>query len=100
MTEVLLALISPPDLEEPLIDWLLARTELSGFTGFPAYGHSRDHGGYSLVEQVSGRQRRAIFHVRTEAVAAQALLAALRSDLPGTGLHYWMLPLLEAGRLD
>lgn len=99
MTDVLLVLITPPDLEEPLVDWLLARTEISGFTGLPAYGHNRDHGGYSLLEQVSGRQRRAIFQVRTGADTAQSLLAALRAELPGAGLHYWVLPLLEAGRL-
>jgi hypothetical protein len=100
MTDVLLVLIAPPELEEPLIDWLLERDAISGFTGLPAYGHSRNHGRYSLLEQVSGRQRRAIFQVQAETDEAQSLLGALRTEFSGTGLHYWVLPLIEAGHLD
>jgi len=66
----------------------------------PAYGHSREHGGYSLLEQVSGRQRRAIFLVQTEAESARSLLDALHTEMSGAGLHYWVMPLIESGRLD
>lgn len=100
MNPVLLILIAPPELEESLVDWLLARDELSGFTGQPAFGHSRAHGGFSLVEQVTGRQRRITYHVQTDEQTARTLLAALRADLAGAGIRYWLQPLIEAGRID
>lgn len=100
MGAVLLILIAPPELEESLVDWLLAREEISGFTGQPAYGHSRSHGGFSLVEQVTGRQRRVMYQVQTDEPTARSLLEALRRDLAGAGLRYWLAPLLEAGPLD
>ncbi len=51
MNNVLLTLIARPDAEEIVIDWLLGRDELSGFTGEAAWGHSREHGRFSLVER-------------------------------------------------
>ena len=100
MNPVLLTLIAPPELEESLVDWLLARDEISGFTGQLAYGHSRAHGAYSLVEQVTGRQRRITYRIQTDEQTARALIEALRPDFAGAGGRYWLLPLLAAGRID
>jgi hypothetical protein len=98
MSEVILMLVVPPELEETVIDWLLAREEISGFTGQTVYGHSREHGGFSLVEQVTGRQRRVMFQVQTDETTARALLAALGGDLSGAGIRYWVVPVVAAGR--
>lgn len=99
MNQVLLILLIPPELEETVVDRLLARDDLSGFTSQPAYGHSRDHGGYSLLEQVAGRQRRVMYHIQTDEPTARDLLQGLAEDLPGCALHYWLLPVIEAGCL-
>lgn len=97
MNDVLLTLIARPDVEETVIDWLLDREELAGFTGEAAWGHSRDHGHFSLVEQVTGRQRQAVFHLELEHDQAGRLLGAMRDELPGLGLRYWLVPLLDHG---
>ena len=100
MTDVLLTLIARPDVEEIVIDWLLGREELSGFTGEAAWGHSREHGRFSLVEQVTGRQRRAVFHLKLEQSQAGPLLDAMRDELAGLGLRYWVVPLLGHGVIE
>lgn len=100
MDAVLLILIMPPEVEESFVDWLLARSEISGFTGQPVYGHSRAHGDFSLIEQVTGRQRRAMYQVQTDEATARVLINDLRSDFAAAGVHYWIMPLLEAASLD
>lgn len=100
MNDVLLTLIARPDAEEIVIDWLLGRDELSGFTGEAAWGHSREHGRFNLVEQVTGRQRRAVFHLQIDSAQAEPLLAAMRDELAGLGLRYWLVPLLDSGTIE
>ena len=100
MKPMLLTLIARPDVEEVVIDWLLGREELTGFTGQAAYGHSSEHGGFSLVEQVTGRQRRAMFHVQIDEGQADALLAAMRGELAGLGLRYWLTPMVATGVIE
>lgn len=94
---VLLTIIARPDVEEILIDWLLGREELSGFTGEAAWGHSREHGRFNLVEQVTGRQRRAVFHLKLDHDEAGPLIEAMRDELSGLGLRYWLVPMLDHG---
>ena len=100
MNDLLLTLIAPPDVEEVVIDWLLGRDELSGFTGEAAWGHSREHGQFSLVEQVTGRQRRAVFHLQIDSAQAEPLISAMRDELSGLGLRYWLVPLLDSGAIE
>lgn len=99
MTDVLLTLIARPDVEELVVDWLLVRDELSGFTGEVAWGHSREHGRFNLVEQVTGRQRRAVFHLEIESDQAQSLIQAMRDELAGLGLRYWLVPVHDSGEI-
>jgi hypothetical protein len=94
---VLLTIIARPDVEETVIDWLLDREELAGFTGEAAWGHSRDHGRFNLVEQVTGRQRQAVFHLKLEQDQAGPLIEAMRDELAGLDLRYWLVPLLDHG---
>lgn len=100
MKPMLLTLIARPDVEEVVIDWLLGREELTGFTGQAAYGHSREHGGFNLVEQVTGRQRRAMFHVQLDEAEVESLLAAMRDELAGLGLRYWLTPMHATGVIE
>ena len=39
MNDTLLVLNIPPELEEDLVDYLLSRPSVTGFTSFRVYGH-------------------------------------------------------------
>ncbi len=100
MQECLLIIVTTPALEESLVDWLLARDELSGFSSTRIDGHGSRQTELSLAEQVMGRQRKVMFHVHTDCEAVTQLLSLLRTDFAGAGLHYWVMPLLDAGKID
>jgi hypothetical protein len=97
--QCLLVIVAAPALEEPLVDWLLAREDCPGFSSQASAGHSRRHQDLSLAEQVAGRRRQVMFHVHLDREAARALIADLREAFAGAGLHYWLLPVLAAGSL-
>ncbi len=92
----LLVLVAPPQLEEPLVDFLLEQEDFSGFSlqkidGSPA------HGVLTLSEQVTGRKRQVMFQVHAGCADVRALVAQLGETFRGAGLHYWIVPLIEAG---
>lgn len=95
--QVLVVLNAPPELEEPVIDWLLARERGTGFTSFPVYGHSTDHDNLSAVEQVTGRKPRQQFQVQMELENMAPFMKSLRAAFGAADLHYWVLPVLEGG---
>jgi hypothetical protein len=97
--ESLLILNAPPNLQEALVDWLLAHKHGTGFTSFPAQGHSTRHDNLSIAEQVSGRQRRQQFQVQMASDEVDDFLDALQASLGGTGIHYWVQPISRSGRL-
>jgi hypothetical protein len=98
-TEALVVLNVPPELEEAVVDWLLERVGGAGFTSFEVSGHSTSHQGLSVAEQVSGRQRRQQFQVQIDADVVQGFLSDARDSLGAAGIRYWVLPVLQAGRL-
>jgi len=92
----LLVLIAPPQLEEPLVDFLLEQEGFSGFSlqkidGSPA------HGALTLAEQVTGRKRQIMFQVHAGCAEVRGLVAQVGETFRGAGLHYWIAPLIEAG---
>ena len=98
-TEMLVVLNVPPSMEEPVVDWLLAREEGLGFTSFPVFGHSTRHDDLSAAEQVSGRQRRQQFQIQIRQDAVDTFLRDARSELGSAGTHFWVLPVLSGGQL-
>lgn len=94
----LLVIYAPLALEETLVDWLLENDAVSGFSTTEAYGHGQRLSGMSLLEQVTGRQRRVQFNIEVPHGVATSLLQHLREKFSGTGLHYMLMPLLEAGQ--
>ncbi len=98
-TEALITLNAPPDLEEPIVDWLLAREHSTGFTSFPVYGHSTSHDGLSPAEQVSGRQRRQQFQIQIRAENVDVFIDDIRKSFGTAGIHFWVLPLTLGGHL-
>ena len=95
---MLFTIIAPPSMEEELIDWLLTQPNISGFTSQAANGHGSGHQ-MSLAEQVTGRRRQITFWIELEKKMAESILADLKQNFSGSGLHYWLLPLSESGSI-
>lgn len=99
----LLILIAPLSLEETLVDVLLQKHEISGFTTSHVSGHGRHQAesatSLSMVEQVSGRQRRVQFMMHAEFAQLNALIVELKQAFGHAGLHYILMPIIEAQSL-
>jgi hypothetical protein len=100
MTDCLLHLICSPTLEDSLAEWLLERAEVPGFPSLPISGHGSSERSMTLAEQVAGRSRRVLFMLELPEPTARALVEAVRAEFAGSGLHYWLLPMLAAGHID
>ena len=98
-TQVLLSLITPPAIEGMVVDWLLEHNELSGFTSFEVDGHGSSVNSMSLSEQVRGRRREIMFQVYLDETLSKVIIEKLKADFSGTGIHYWIVPVVEQGRL-
>ena len=96
--KLMLILNVPPGLQENLVDWLLEDNR-TGFTSSMVFGHSSNIKNYNLTEQVTGRQKRVEFQVISEGDGIDSLLKALREEFHGTGVHYWIVPVIDEGRL-
>ena len=94
--QCLLVLIAPPGLDEPLVDFLLAQEHFSGFSAQKVDG-SPAHGRLTLAEQVTGRKRQVMFHVHAPREEVHGLVEQLKEGFKGAGLHYWIMPVIEAG---
>ncbi len=99
MKQCLLTLIATPELEERLIDWLLM-AEHEGFTTARCDGHGVASSRLSTAEQVAGRQRRIVFWLQLPESEVEAVIAGLAERFAGAGLHYWVTPVLAAGRIE
>ena len=95
--EYLVTLNIPPSLEELMVDSLLMFEEDHGFSSFPVNAHHHDNKGLSLAEQVTGRQKRIRFQMYVPVEELPRLLEQLRRDFSGSGIQYWVLPVIENG---
>ena len=95
----LLTLIAPVGLEETLVDWLLEHASSHGFCSGPINGHSASHDSLTVAEQVSGRQRQIRFEVHAPEGEVNLMLERLRGDFADAGIHFWVVPLLESGKI-
>jgi hypothetical protein len=99
MEQCLLMIFAPPSVEEALVDWLLEQEGLAGFSTSEAHGHGGRTSSMSLLEQVTGRQRRVQFLIQTQADNVQRLVEELHGKFAGVGLHYFVLPVMASGAL-
>ncbi len=99
----LLILIVPPSLEEVLVDELLQQPTIFGFTTSNVSGHGSSHGdgglALSLVEQVTGRQKRVQFLMHAALTDLNNLIATLKVRFKNTGIHYILMPIAETQAL-
>jgi nitrogen regulatory protein PII len=93
----LLVLNITPELEEELVDYLLSREEVGGFTSYPVHGHG-EQGRLSIAEQVSGRRKRVQFEILLPEPQVDNLIAGLAEEV-GKGIHYWQLHVASSGHL-
>jgi hypothetical protein len=100
MPDCLLHLIVSPKIEDALAEWLLERDDVPGFSSAPVSGHGSSERSMTLAEQVAGRSRRVMFFMHVPQDAARRLLDDLRDTFRGSGLHYWVLPVVDFGHLD
>ena len=100
MDQCLLALIVSPSIENAMIDWLLERDDISGFNSAPISGHGASTGSLSLSEQVAGHQRQVIFRMCLPEPVAQTILEEVQQSFRGSGMHYWLMPVLASGHID
>ena len=97
-SQVLVVLTTSAGLETQLIDWLLLREDETGFTSTAVNGHSANYDHLSVAEQVIGRQRRRQIQILLAQASLDACLTSLLADFADTELHYWVIPVLAAGR--
>jgi hypothetical protein len=94
---VILTLNAAPSLEEPLVDWLLARDEAREFTTYTVFEHGGAHERLSVAEQVSGRRRRVEFRIELPGSALPGLIAALAASFRSADMSYLATPVLASG---
>jgi hypothetical protein len=100
MPESLVCLNVVPELELDLIDWLLGRSDVTGFTSMVCFGHGQQHALQSIAEHVSGKARRVQFQVMLEDAVKAALLRDLETEFGGADVMYWVLPVDSSGNLN
>jgi len=94
----LLVLNIRPELEEDMVDYLLAQDGVRGFTSYQVRGHGV-HEDLSLAEQVSGRRRRLQFELVIEESKVAGILANLKSSV-GRDIVYWQHSISNVGRIE
>lgn len=97
MSELCLTLLCPPTLEEKLLDMLLITPAVSLFTSASAAAHGTSNEQLSATEQVLGRALATQIQVLFSSADKESLLASIQQQFSGTGLRYWIAPVLEHG---
>jgi hypothetical protein len=95
-----LTLVCHQSLEERLVDHLLQHPEwVGGFSVSQIQGHSIKEHLPSMLEQVRGRSQRIEIRCVMNQEDAQALIAHLKSEEANSEISYWIIPVIEYGRL-
>ena len=97
VTEYLVTINVPLSLEEAVVDCLLMLESAQGFSSFPVSSHDHKNEGLSLGEQVTGRQKKVRFQMYVPEQNLAQLLTQLRTEFSGSGINYWVLPVIENG---
>ena len=100
MSKFCLTLLSPPSIEEKLLDVLLDAVANEIFTSVSAFGHGLSHGRLSSEEQVLGRSAAVQFQIIVTEQAMTGLLQRLQGEFRGAGLRYWASALAVEGGIE
>ena len=99
-SQVLLSLVISPQVEDAVVDWLLEQEEIGGFTSLQVSGHGTSTHAMNLAEQVAGRRRQVMFQTYLPDADAVTLVKGLEEAFAGSGMHYWLTPVITSGHLD
>ncbi|GAB5606033.1 DUF3240 family protein [Sideroxyarcus sp. TK5] len=95
-----LTLVCHKSQEERLVDQLLSHPDwVRGFSIKHIEGGSQKEKLPSMLEQVRGRSQRVQFDSVMDIEDAKLLIAHLKQVEPNHEIAYWLLPVLEFGRL-
>jgi len=89
----------PPALEGAFVDCLLTLESEFGFSSFQVNAHDHKNENLSSAEQVFGRQKKIRFQMYLAEHGLAELLTHLKGEFTGSGIHYWVMPILENGVL-
>lgn len=95
--EYLVTINVPPLLEEGVVDCLLAIESADSFSSLTVNAHTSHHEHMSLAEQVVGTQRQIRFQMYIPEQRLNSVIDALKRDFSGSGIHYWVMPVLDSG---
>ncbi len=95
--QFLVTLNIPLALEELMVDCLLTFESKHGFSSLAVNAHDHKHQKLSLVEQVSGQQKKIRFQMYINQQDLSLLLDKLTAEFSGSGIQYWVLPVIENG---
>lgn len=99
MAELCLTLVCPPAVEEKLLDLLLMSPDVTFFTSTVTAAHGMAHENMDQTEQVLGRANATEIQILLAAANKNPLLDAIRRDLAGAGVRYWVTTVAEAGEI-
>ena len=96
-----LTLVCHRSLEERLIDHLLEHPEwVRGFSITRIEGGSQEEKLHSMIEQVRGRSERVQIIAVMDHDDACKLIAHLKQHEANPDIAYWIMPVIEFGRLS
>lgn len=100
MNEIcLINLVVSPEAESAVTDWLLSLDSVSGFSSHAIAGHGSSEHAMTLAEQVAGKRRQVLFQLHLPCNDARALIELVKTRFAGSGMHFWLQPVLESGHL-
>jgi len=100
MADVLLTLIMPNNVAQHVEDLLLSRPDLvPGFTVSAAEGHGSVIPLLEDAEQVAGHAPRTVIRTVGPEADKREVLALLKQKMPKANLFYWLVPVIDMGRL-
>lgn len=100
MAELCLTILCPPAFSEQVLDTLLTMAEIPLFTSSVTSAHGLEHSVLSATEQVLGMARMTRIEAFLSHDNRDQILTRLRSELSGTGLMYWISPVIETGEFS
>lgn len=99
MADVCLTLLCPPTVDEKLLDLLLMSPNTSIFTSASMAAHGLPLRDFNQTEKVLGRAFATQVQVIVRDADKAAVLEQIRQQFTGTGLRYWVTPVVEAGEI-
>lgn len=95
----LMVILVPWRLHGDVVDALMGFHDISGFSSVEIAGFSREHSHFDVAEQVDGARRFSRFEILHAPAQREAILAAIEPLVGREHVRYWVVELVETGRL-